>query len=51
MKQEKALLWTLAAINFIHIVDWASFYLCELNKADIMDIQIIDYLKGELAQF
>lgn len=22
MKQEKALLWTLAAINFIHIVDF-----------------------------
>ena len=39
------------SLYFIHIVDWASFYLCELNKADIMDIQIIDYLKGELAQF
>ena len=39
------------SIYFTHIVDWASFYLCELNKADIMDIEIIDYLKGELAQF
>jgi glucose/mannose-6-phosphate isomerase len=39
------------SIYFIHIVDWASFYLCELNKADIMDIEIIDYLKSELAQF
>jgi glucose/mannose-6-phosphate isomerase len=39
------------SIYFIHIVDWASFYLCELNKADIMDIEIIDYLKSELSQF
>jgi glucose/mannose-6-phosphate isomerase len=35
----------------IHLVDWASFYLSEMNKADIMDIKVIDYLKNELANF
>jgi hypothetical protein len=39
------------SLYFINIVDWASFYLCDLNKADIMDIDIIDYLKSELANF
>jgi glucose/mannose-6-phosphate isomerase len=39
------------SIYLIHIVDWASYYLCELNKADIMDIKVIDYLKGSLAKF
>ena len=39
------------SLYFIHIVDWASYYLCDLNKADIMDIEIIDYLKSELANF
>lgn len=36
---------------FIHLVDWASYYLCDLNKADIMDIKVIDYLKDELSKF
>jgi len=35
---------------FIHVIDWASFYLCELNKADIIDISIIDHLKSELSK-
>jgi hypothetical protein len=35
----------------INVVDWASYYLCDLNGADIIDIQIIDYLKGEMAKF
>lgn len=39
------------SLYLIHIVDWASFYLCDLNGADIMDIDIIDYLKSELAKF
>ncbi len=34
----------------INILDWASYYLCEMNGADIMDIAIIDYLKGELSK-
>lgn len=35
----------------IHLVDWASYYLCDLNKADIMDIEVIDFLKDELSKF
>ena len=38
------------SIYYIHLVDWASYYLCELNQVDIMDIKIIDYLKVELAK-
>jgi glucose/mannose-6-phosphate isomerase len=38
------------SIYYIHLVDWASFYLSELNGADIMDMKIVDYLKGELAK-
>ena len=39
------------SLYLTHVVDWASFYLCEMNGADIIDIEIIDYLKGELAKF
>jgi glucose/mannose-6-phosphate isomerase len=39
------------ALYLIHVVDWASYYLCEANNQDIIDIKIIDYLKGELANF
>ena len=38
------------SLFFIHVVDWASYYLCEMNEADIMDIKIIDYLKSELGK-
>lgn len=38
------------SLYLIHLVDWASFYLCERNGADIMDIEIIDYLKAELGK-
>jgi hypothetical protein len=34
----------------IHIVDWASFYLCDLKGADINDMEIVDYLKDELSK-
>lgn len=37
------------AIYLINVVDWASFYMCELNKVDITDIILIDYLNNELA--
>jgi glucose/mannose-6-phosphate isomerase len=37
-------------IYLIHIVDWASFYLNELTGADILDIKVIDHLKGELSK-
>jgi len=39
------------SIYLIHLVDWASFFLSELNKVDPMDISVIDYLKAELANF
>ena len=32
----------------IHIIDWASIYLAELNQVDPMEIEVIDFLKGEL---
>jgi glucose/mannose-6-phosphate isomerase len=35
---------------FIHIVDWASLYLAELNQADPIDIKVIDYLKDQLSK-
>jgi len=38
------------SIYLIHLVDWASFYLSELNAVDPMDIKIIDFLKSELSK-
>lgn len=38
------------SIYLTHLVDWASFYLSELNSVDIMDIKVIDYLKSELSK-
>lgn len=35
---------------FIHIVDWASLFLAELNQADPVDIKVIDYLKDQLSK-
>ncbi|MCX7743811.1 MAG: bifunctional phosphoglucose/phosphomannose isomerase [Flavobacteriales bacterium] len=34
----------------IHCCDWVSYYLSELRGVDIMDIQVIDQLKNELAK-
>lgn len=34
----------------IHLVDWASLYLSELNNVDVMDIKVIDFLKSELSK-
>lgn len=39
------------SIYLINIVDWASFYLSDLKQVDPIDIEIIDYLKNELANF
>ncbi len=38
------------AMYFVHVIDWCSYYLSELNNADIIDIAIIDHLKGELSK-
>lgn len=35
----------------IHLVDWASFYLSEDKGVDPIDIEVIYYLKDELAKF
>ena len=32
----------------IHIIDWASIYLSALNNVDPMEIDVIEFLKGEL---
>lgn len=39
------------SIYMINIVDWASLYLSELKNVDPIDIEVIDFLKGELANF
>lgn len=39
------------SIYFINIVDWASLYLANFREVDPIDIEVIDYLKGELAKF
>lgn len=39
------------SIYLINIVDWASLYLAEMKGVDPIDIEIIDYLKNELAHF
>lgn len=35
---------------FIHLVDWASLYLAELNNVDPVEIRVIDYLKSSLSK-
>ncbi len=39
------------SIYLINIVDWASLYLSDLKEVDPIDIEVIDYLKGSLAEF
>ena len=39
------------SLYLIHIVDWASYYLCDMKGADINDMEIVDYLKEELSKF
>ncbi len=38
-------------LYLIHLGDWASFDLSVINKVDIMEIEVIDYLKSELSKF
>jgi glucose/mannose-6-phosphate isomerase len=35
-------------IYLIHLLDWASYYLVEMNKVDAFDIDAINFLKHEL---
>jgi len=39
------------SLYLINLVDWASLYLAELKKEDPINIEVIDYLKSELAKF
>jgi glucose/mannose-6-phosphate isomerase len=34
----------------VHLGDWCSLYLSELNKVDVVEVKVIDYLKSELAK-
>jgi len=36
---------------FVHLGDWISYYLSALRKVDSIEVDAIDYLKGELAKF
>lgn len=38
------------ALYFVHLGDYASYYLAELNGVDSMEIEVIDYLKSELSK-
>ncbi|HYG51786.1 MAG TPA: bifunctional phosphoglucose/phosphomannose isomerase [Flavobacteriales bacterium] len=35
-------------IHLIHLGDWVSLYLAQLNEKDPIEIEVINYLKGEL---
>ncbi len=39
------------SIYITNVVDWASWYLSELKQVDAIEIEVIDYLKGSLADF
>jgi glucose/mannose-6-phosphate isomerase len=34
----------------IHLTDWVSYFLSEMNQVDIMDIKVIEHLKNELSK-
>ncbi len=38
-------------IYLINLGDWMSWYLSELNGVDAVEIEVIDFLKGELSKF
>lgn len=38
------------SIYLIHLIDWISLYLSDLKHGDPIEIEIIDYLKGELSK-
>lgn len=39
------------SLYYIHLVDWASWYLSEFKHVDAMDIKVIDSLKSTLSKF
>jgi len=38
-------------LYLIHLGDWASFDLSVINRVDVMEIKVIEYLKSELSKF
>jgi len=38
------------SIYLVHLVDWASYYLSVHRKMDSIEVDVIDYLKGELSK-
>lgn len=36
------------SMYFIHCLDWVSYFLAELKGVDVVEVKVIDYLKGEL---
>ena len=37
-------------LYLVHLGDWISWYLSEIRKVDAIEVNVIDYLKGELAK-
>ncbi len=37
-------------LYLIHLTDWASYFLSEMNKVDVMEVKVIEFLKEELAK-
>lgn len=38
------------SLYLINVLDWASFYLVDLNQVDVFDIKVINHLKNELSK-
>jgi glucose/mannose-6-phosphate isomerase len=38
------------AIYMIHLTDWISCYLADEKGVDVMEVKVIDHLKGELSK-
>ncbi|MBI2259475.1 MAG: bifunctional phosphoglucose/phosphomannose isomerase [Flavobacteriia bacterium] len=38
------------SLYLINVLDWASFYLHQLNEVDVFDIKVINHLKAELSK-
>ena len=38
------------SIYLVHLVDWVTWYLSDLRKQDSIEVDVIDYLKSELAK-
>jgi glucose/mannose-6-phosphate isomerase len=38
------------SVYLVHLGDWISWYLAELRGVDALEVNVIDYLKGELAK-